>query len=214
VEELLRGELTLEDFPFSYDDEIPGLSISTVSASSSTRLDLGLREDLSGTGEGRIELTDLSIGFTEERSRTTEALREILGDVDKTTFDFTFTFEEGTMTSLEVSTDLDKILGKRVGDYLETQAEEAATEAEHALYEALGPELAENSEFAEGINSQGRILLEQENRTATLEGLIEQRRSEGEAKLRAQIDSRTKEIQDKAGETLKDLGKDLKIPSF
>lgn len=214
AERLLRGELSLADLPFSYDGNIPGLSITEITASSFTRIDLGIRSDLSGTGEGRIELADLQVGFDEGRSPAAEALREILTDVDRTFFDFSFTFEDGTMTALEVSTDLDSILSDRVGDYLRGQAEEAAAQVEEALYDALGPELAKNSGLISDIRDAGGTILAQEDRTAAIESMIEKRRTEAEAKIQAEVDARTEELKDKAGETIKDLGKDIKIPSF
>lgn len=212
--QVLWGELSLADLSFSHDGGIEALSITDISASSTTSFDLGIRSDLSGTGEGRVELADLRVDFDEERSLAADALREILADVDRTSFDFSFTFEAGTMTGIEVSTDLDKILGERVGDYLRGQAEEAAAQVEEALYKSLGPELAENSELITEINAAGKTILEQEDRTAALEGMIETHRAEAEAKIRAEVDVLTKELKDKTEETIKDLGKDIKIPSF
>lgn len=210
VESLLSGDVTLNRVPIYLSEGLSSLSIKSLAADSRNQIELSVQPDLSGRGNAFIELSNLEFTFSEDADIIGDALQNILSGIETTEIEVEFEFSNGQINSLQVSSELDRMLSQRVADYAEQQAQVAAAKMEAALYDYLEEELATNSMLSEEISQEGRRIVEEIKAADNIEQLIEAKQERIETRQN-EIEQRLK---DEAGEAVKKMGDKLNIPSF
>jgi hypothetical protein len=169
-----------------------------------------VQPNLSGRGKAFIELSKLEFTFSEDAHVIGEALRNILSGIETTKLEVEFEFSDGQINSLQVASELDQVLSQRVANYAEEQARVAAEKMEAAMYDYLEEEFATNSMLSEELSQEGRRIVKEIKTAENIEQIIEAEQKQ----IKTRQNKIEQRLRDDAGEAVKELGKNLNIPSF
>jgi len=214
AEFFMESNTDIAELPVQISEGLNTLSIASMQAVSDNSIQLSLKPDLSGEGSANILLSGMEITYSDTESIVGNALSQILRDIDSAVIEADFGFADGTLTDLKVRSDLDQLLGERLGEYAREQADQAAEEAEKLFYDYIEDELAANESLNREISRQGSELIDDIRATESLETAIEERKEALKAKAQAEVEQKAKELKDQAKDKLEDIGKDLKLPGF
>jgi uncharacterized protein (TIGR03545 family) len=189
---------------------LEALAVDTLEAQTHTAFEIDIAPDGAGRGELDIRLEELQSSFTADDSLLAEASRSLLDGLDQARFKAALEFTATELSGIEVSSDLDERLAKR----LETRLAEEAAALEKQLETAFFGELAEarqrSSALREEIEAQGRQLqehLQTAERAEQLTARQAERIEERIAELRGGAEKRIREEAEKKLE-------ELKLPGF
>jgi len=211
---LMESSSELKAYPVEVSEGLESLSVDSLRAESDSLFRLSIQPDLSGEGEAAINLTDVQIDLSETDSMIGDAIARILDDTEMVQIRVSFSFADGTIDRMKISTDIDEQLNDRIGEYAREQADKAAAEIETAFYDYIDEELAANDLLSDEISQQGRELVENIRNAEDLETAIDEQQAELKSRAQEEVEKQTGELKDKAREGLEELGKDLKLPGF
>jgi uncharacterized protein (TIGR03545 family) len=214
AEFLLDSTASVEGLPLAVSGGLEPISVSALGAASDTTFELDIAPDLSGRGSLGMELSGVDIVFSDTAPVIREVLESLLDEIDGFALEADFAFAKGTITELEVGTDIDRILQERIGGYLRAQAQRAAAEIEAAFRSYITGELETNEALRGEIAEKGRELLSDVRSVEDLENLIEREKQVLRDRARREVEKQTQELEDKAREGLEGLGNQLNLPSF
>ena len=212
--DMMNSKTRLSGLPVEISEGLDILSVRSLRADSDNIFELNLQPDLSGTGKADINLSNILIDYSDTESVIGGALSGILSDVETLKINAAFTFENGTLQDLDLTSTIDGLLNERIGEYTREQAEKSAREIETAFYDYIGEELETNDALSEEISLQGKELLENIRAAENLEKALDERREALREKAEKEVEQQTQDLKEKAKEGLENIGKDLKLPGF
>ena len=206
TEQPFDAQATLEDYPVRIDDGLSGLSLDSFEARMDNRINLSLETISRGKGSALITLRETDFVFADKGGAVTEALRSIFSEVDTAEFELAFTFEENTIDSLSVETDLDRILRERIGGYLQELADEAAARVERELRAYLRSYLEEHRELQNVIDLYGEDIAGQIREAGSIEELL----AAQQEKVQTVVEGKIDEAKERAEEARREAEEEAK----
>ena len=212
AETLLSLDGTLSGGGFDAGDRFEYLGIEDLESETDGIVGLIVDGDRNGSGSAEIRLEEMEYEFDGSDDPLKEALREILNETKEAVFTVGFGLKEGRLTDFTVRSDLDRLISRRVGAYLERKAEELTEELKERLRDEVASQLADNSRLEGLLGSYGNELSGSIREADSLEDLIAKRRDDVETRMEEIRDRAAADVRKEAENLLEDAGKKLKLP--
>jgi len=212
AETVLSLDGTLSGGGFEAGDRFGYLGIENLESGTDGTVALNVDGGRNGRGSAEIRLVEMEYEFDGSDDPLKEALREILNETKEAVFTVGFGLEEGRLTDFTVRSDLDRLISRRVGAYLERKAEELTEELKQRLRDEVAASLADNSRLEGLLGSYGSELAGSVREADSFEDLIEERRDDIETRMEEIRNRAAAEVQKEAENLLEDAGKKLKLP--
>ncbi len=209
----LDAEAIFEDYPVRIDTGLSELSLESFEGLMDNRIDFSLDSISEGEGNALITFKEARFDFSDDSGPITEALRDIFSEIDTVDFEVAFTFENNTIDSLSVETDLDRILRDRLGAYLKELADEAAARVERELRAYIQSYLEKNRDLRNALNVFEEEIVGQVREAESIDELLETQQEKAQAFVEGKLDeakARAQEAKRQAEEEAKERAEEQK----
>ncbi len=211
---------------FSMEDGIAVMNISSLSSKAEIN---GISKSVKGENRVittlEIILTELDIQQENEEGFISEAVRDILSDMDRIDLMAEILINRDGLEAVRVESDLDDILADRIGGYLKEKAEDTEKDLRNSLDEYLSSSLEENQVLQSSVSALDVKSIDQISSVNDLEKNLDNKQNELEdqassilseqeaeaARLKAEAE---KKAQDEASKLIEQATDKIKIPGF
>ena len=212
AQEFLSLEGGLEGGGFAIGNALSGIGLEELKGSADGSLAFSIDPGMMGAGTAEIRLEDMNPIFQDDGNLLQNAVREVLATTNSAVFTVSFEADEGGFTRFRVQSDLDALLARRVGDFLDAEASRLRERLKVLLREELASALEENAELENLLGTWGGELAEDLREAGSLEDLARSQEERLDTRMREMRDEAAGEVQDKAEDLIKDAAKDFKLP--
>jgi len=140
-------DLRADNLPFALSRGLESVSLGGITGSLHLRTSLVLERDGRMSGEGRIELPELSVLSADAGDLLGATIAETLNGLSTGTMDFRYTVGPDRSMHLELTSNLDDLLSRRLSEKLAALSAEYAARLRGALEDRLRETLAENGQL-------------------------------------------------------------------
>lgn len=212
AEEFLVLEGGLTGGGFDIASALSGMGLQELKGSADGSIAFSIDPGMQGSGTAEIRLEDMNPVFKDDGNLLQTAVREVLSGTESALFTVSFEADEGRFTRFRVGSDLDALLARRVGDFLEAEAAKLRERLKVLLREELASALEENAGLEELMGSYGGELAGDLREADSIEDIARSQRERLDARMQEIRDRTAAEAQDKAEDLIKDAAKGLKLP--
>ncbi|MBD3666328.1 MAG: hypothetical protein HUJ16_00080, partial [Kangiella sp.] len=212
AQEFLSLEGGLEGGGFALGNALSGIGLEELKGSADGSIVFSIDPGMKGAGTAEIRLEDMNPIFQDDGNLLQNAVQEVLASTNSAVFTVSCKADEGGFTRFRVESDLDALLARRVGAFLDAEASRLRERLKVLLREELASALEENAELENLLGTWGGELAEDLREAGSLEDLARSQEERLDTRIREIRDEAAGEVQDKAEDLIKDAAKDFKLP--
>ncbi len=221
-----RVEIESPENLVSLEDGIPALNINSLSSKADiSGVSITVKDKNAVLTTLGITLTDLDIQQENGEGFISEALKEILENMDSIDLRAEILISRDGLEEVKVQSDLDDILSDQIGGYLQEMADGMEAELRNNLSEYISSYLEENHVLQSSVTALGVESLDQISSVDDLERTLDDKQNELENKAKAIIAEKEaeaaklkaeakKKAQDEASKLLEQATDKIKLPGF